>query len=331
MKQSISITAILAVMFISGAVQAELYSTDFEPGEGFVPGGINLQPGTGTLWWENSSQLGSGSIDQEIQSTYVHSGTQAYRVSNAKGNQDAILMTGVQLYDVAGETGATTTGEIGTSGFGPSDNQHGESNATPVPTTATQNRTTVSYWWRTVSTSVNADFGFSATQTDLSGRRMSYISYYAETDATLRIDTYGTEYNQTNDDWDWKADTSNALQWGQWYQTTEEIIFQDGVAQDIVNFTVRQDDGSGNPGSIVFQTQTYTWEAAYFLGDWAAAGTIQGIDGWAIKASNYDDLSEQVGLGIVLDSFSMSTVPEPATVCLLALGGLSLIRRKRTA
>lgn len=330
MKHLITICLVVTMAIIVGTVHAEMYSTDFEASEGFAAGGINLQPGTGTLWWENSSQLGSGSIDQEIQSTYVHSGSQAYRISNAKGNQGAILMTGVQLYDVAGETGATTVGTIGTTGFGSSHNQHGEDNTTPVPTAATQNQTSVSYWWRTVSTLANADFGFSAAQTDLSGRRMSYISYYADGEDSnkLKIDTYGGEYNATNDGWAWKVDTSAALEWGQWYHTTEEIIFQDGVAQDIVNFTVHKDDGTGNLGNVVFQAQTYTWEAAYFLGDWAAAGTIQGIDGWALKASNSADLVGQDGLGIVIDDFSMSTVPEPATMCLLGLGGL-LIRRKR--
>ena len=323
---------VAGLLLCSTVTSAESYSTGFEPGEGFATGGINLQPGSGTLWWENSSQLGSGSIDQEIQTTYVHSGTQAYRVSNAKGHQGAIIMTGVQLFDVAGETGATTVGTIGTTGFGSAHNQHGEDNGTPVPTVATKDRTEVSYWWRTVSTSANPNFGFSATQTDLSGRRMSYISYFADdTDSNkLKIETYGSEYNSTNDDWDWKVDTSGELQWGEWYHTTEEIIFQDGVAQDIVNYTVREDDGNGSPGAIVFQTQTYSWEAPYFLGDWAPANTVQGIDGWALRTFNTNDLSGQNGLGIVIDDFAMATVPEPASLALLAMGGLMMLQRRRS-
>jgi len=320
-----------------GAVpaRAEPYSTDFEQAEGFTLGGINLQPGSGTLWWEASSQITGGSIDQEIQDTYMHSGSQAFRISNAKGNKQAHLMAGVQLYDVAGESGASTVGKIGTTGFGPTDNQHGENNTTPVPTAATMNKTEVSYWWRTVSTSANSDFDISATQTDLDGRRMSYIEYYADGDDTnkLKAITYGTEYNAAKDDWDWKSDTSSALTWGEWYHTTEEILFKNGTAQDLVSFTIREDDGSGNPGSVVFETQTYTWEAAYYLGDWAPAGTIQGIDTWALKAQNIDDLSGQDGLGIVVDDFSMSTsfvpVPEPGALSLVGLGLVGLVRRKR--
>lgn len=333
----IAAVTVTALAVGGGAARAEVYSTDFEQGEGFTPGGINLQPGSGTLWWENSANLGSGDIDQEIQNTYAHSGSQAYRISNAKGDQGSVLMTGVQLFDVAGETGASTVGSIGTTGFGPAYNQHGENNSTPVPTTATKNKAEVSYWWRTVSTAANPDFGFSAAQTDLAGRRMSYIAYYADGDDAdnLKAQVCGTEYNTTADDWAWSNETSPALQWGEWYHTTEEVIFNDGTAQDAVTFTVREDDGAGNPGAIVFQAQTYTWEAAYYLGDWAPAGTVQGIDTWALTAQNETDLAGQDGLGLVVDQFSMSTtstdapIPEPASLGLVGVGLLGLVRRRK--
>ncbi len=326
------------MLAVAVPVQAEVYSTGFEPEEGFVPGGINLQPGTGTLWWEASSQISGGAIDQEIQSTYVHSGTQAFRMSNAKGHRGALLMAGVQLYDVAGATGAMTSGSIGTTGFGPDYNQHGENNTNPVPTTVTMNMTTASYWWRTVSTEPNPDFGFSAVQGDLGGRRMSYIAYYADGDDgnNLKAVTYGTEYNETFDGWSWKMDVSDALQWGQWYHTTEQIIFNDGLEQDIVSFTIREDDGAGNPGDVVFQAETYTWEAAYYLGDWAPAGTIAGVDTWALRAFNEDDKWDQMGLGIVIDDFSFATtsgitqpIPEPAGLSLLGMALLGLKGKRR--
>ena len=329
MRFILMLTAI-GTLALASPIRAETYATDFECAEGFTTGGINLQPGSGTLWWENSSQLGSGSIDQEIQTTYVHSGMQAFRMSNRKGNQEAHLMAGVQVYDVAGETGAQTVGSIGTTGFGPIYNQHGENNTTPAPTTASQTQTAVHYWWRTVSIASNADFDFSATQTDLDARRMSYINYYADLSGNLVAEVWGTEYNAEGDDWDWANVLSNSLTWGQWYYTTEEILFKDGKEQDVVHYTIREDDGSGNPGDVVFSADNYTWEAAYFLGDYAPAGTIQGIDTWALKASNYDDLPAQEGLGIVIDQFSMATTPEPATLALMGLGGvLTFLGRRR--
>jgi len=333
MKYSVlALMTFLLLTFGSTAV-AESYSTGFESTESFTLGGINLRPGGDVLWFENSSQLGSGSIDQEIQSTYVRTGTQAFRISNAKGNQQAHQMAGVQLFEAAGEAGAMTSGSISTTGFGPENNQHGENNTTPVQTAATQNRVVVSYWWRTVSTSSNSDFNIQTNIADLGGRRMTYLKYFADADdsGALKAQCYGTTYDDTvTDGFSWISDISDSLQWGQWYETTEELIFTDpvgGVAvDDIVRYTIR--DGSG---ATVYAAETPSWEAPYHLGAYAPAETIQGVDTWSIKAGNESDIPAQVGLGLVIDDFSMATVPEPATMSLLTLGGwmAACCRRRR--
>ena len=310
---------ITGVVFVNSVVLAERYDTGFESGEGFDIGGINLEPSTAAdvIWWENSAQLGSGDNDQEIQSTYVHSGTQAFRISNAKGHQQAIANAGVQIFEVGGESGASTSGFIGTTGFGPTHNQHGENITTPVPTSSTRNALLVSYLWRTVTTTPDPDFGFSVSQTDLAGQRMTWMAYGdINGDDTLRPRAFYYELDDVAPEGYVGHDlVGPALQWGQWYHTTEEVIHfldvgPDGSPEpDKVRVTIRADDNGGDPGSVLWSAETGTWEAPFWVGDFGAdPGTLVGIDAWTIRVNNEHDIPGQTGLGIVIDDFTFMTM-----------------------
>jgi hypothetical protein len=52
--------------------------------------------------------------------------------------------------------------------------------------------------------------------------------------------------------------------------------------------------------------------------------TISTTDDWAYYVPRFES-----GAGILVDNVSLAMVPEPATLSLLALGGLALIRRRR--
>ena len=371
-----------AALALAVDAQAERYDTSFESGEGFAiggkdgpgvghvaygSGGINLQSpgvlsqgGNDILWWENSGQLGSGSLDQEIydpnnlfgaphQGTNgsvlptPHTGNQAFRLSNAKGNQGAILNVGVQVWEAAGETEAgdegSTGGTFGTTGFGPTNNQHGEDNTTPAPVTATWGNSFAGYWVRTVLTENTVGNGFagdalsiSASQTDLSGQRLTHINFFGN-DSThnLHATASGTEFTDSNIDgqgYQFTSGTSPALNWGDWYYVTEEVIFVDTLdlaeaiangppdgdgspdeGLDKVRYTIREDDGFGNPGSIVWTVELGSWEAPYW---WAAYGGTVGqhiaIDTWAMRVGNSGDDGTQEDLGLVLDDFTFMTM-----------------------
>ena len=60
--------------------------------------------------------------------------------------------------------------------------------------------------------------------------------------------------------------------------------------------------------------------------------TWQQAGDWSTGDFNDDDVVNIIDLGIMASSWSdppVMMVPEPMTLCLLALGGLSLIRTKR--
>ena len=110
---------------------------------------------------------------------------------------------------------------------------------------------------------------------------MSYIAFAGDDgDHTLRASTAGYR-SDTGDAAGWSAYTevSPSLAWGDWYFVTEEVRFVDTVStgppipdwedtpelagHDDVQFTIRANDGGGSPGSIVWTSDQYTWEAPY--------------------------------------------------------------------
>jgi hypothetical protein len=127
------------------------------------------------------------------------------------------------------------------------------------------------------------------------------------------------------------------LSFGTWYHTTEELLFRDDQngtpVEDEYRVTIRDqlDD-------LIWESDALpSWEAPFRLGQWAPAGTVQGIDSWAMRtAVGFGAPLVNQDAGIYIDDFTIMTypfaadpgvIPEPASALLLALGGLGLARR----
>jgi hypothetical protein len=107
------------------------------------------------------------------------------------------------------------------------------------------------------------------------------------------------------------------------HSITMEIRFQDGL----------NPDGSGNDEVDIYVdgnpalTGVTTWET-YYRNTSAFSDTPEiAVD--ALMFNVNGDTPGSLGNGLVFDNVSLAAVPEPATLGLLCLGGLLMLRRRR--
>jgi len=302
------------LLTLAGPARAERYETSFESSEGFTTGqgpdgsgGIDLQPTTVSGIWWHAPGYGDKVQDQEVQTLYSHSGTQAYRFSNLQQDPGREMMYAVQLYEAAGEAAASTSGS--TQSFVP--NQHGESYSDPVPTARTMDRAFVGYWWRTVATMSDPRFSMQGGMSDLGGHSMTHITFEAGFGG-LRLKVRGYSYDPNVLDSDNVVyDKYVGLVWGQWYYLTEELVFTDrdpnGVpVEDTVHYTVREADPNGRPGEVVWHTLMPSGEAEYFHFNPDYSPVAVDTYAWASQYLG-SGVETQRGLGLVVDDFTFMT------------------------
>ena len=339
----------------------------FEPPSDFsLAGNTHLQPGNpgsvglGTYVWQSASggKYGAGRNDQQIWEHGTSYGPnsvigiargdtgQALRYSNTHGHQDNGLDDGFSSYHVrlqinepAGESsGAYTFGN--TRSGSASNHQHGENSfdagfGIASGTAAVHNHSLSQYWMRTVITEntspeflgqyVNIEFQHSDTMT---AQGTVWRLHSDSGDGTLRATTVGYDWTDgTQTATQQVTDTSVALNWGEWYFVTEEVVYNagpgtGGEANDRFKLTIREDDGFGNPGSIVWSNTTTTHEALYHNGEsWnfiRGAGEPLAVDSWslgAVQDGTYgfnvnDGTSPLDRRGVVIDDFTFATASD---------------------
>ena len=78
--------------------------------------------------------------------------------------------------------------------------------------------------------------------------------------------------------------------------------------------------------SIVLNTEGAAWTAEWFVDASSVRSETFASNPTGI---NYVGFSRENGTSVVFSDFSLTVVPEPATMSLLALGGLAILRRRR--
>jgi hypothetical protein len=94
-------------------------------------------------------------------------------------------------------------------------------------------------------------------------------------------------------------------------------------------------NGSGAGGAIEVTINSQTISGSYGVDNWYG-GTDEFLngnwrEGYGIAQGFAENLDTTAPGGLVSADVTMQVVPEPATMGLLALGGLAMIRRRRTA
>ena len=284
----------LAAAVIAGAAPARAaatsYSTDFDS---MTPGSIFGQEGWTDL--DNATPNSSNLYVQGVTTAAAHSGTQSWLLSNA-WNDGTVATIAPPTFAAVGESNCVY-------GQQPAYNHFSEQ-----------------FWFRSVSTSDDPGLYVSNSLGCAASVRNTYVRIH-ESAGGLYVDAIGN-YNPTTEDFDANPSTG-VLQWGQWYEVKVDATFVDGANNDAVRYQVL--DANGNS---LMDSTIGSWEGYYTdpnIGPEDYPGPI---------ASNRITwgLANTPGVaGVYIDDMSMavSAVPEPASMALLALGGLTLLRRKR--
>lgn len=117
---------------------------------------------------------------------------------------------------------------------------------------------------------------------------------------------------------------SPILAWGDWYKIRVDALFKDGfdAANDLVTYTLW--DSAMNQ---VWTSTMTSWERPYYSGVYEPN---QAGYNAAVNMVSFDWSTLNTPSGIYIDDFKiMSSVPEPASLSLLAVSGLGLLIRRR--
>jgi hypothetical protein len=135
---------------------------------------------------------------------------------------------------------------------------------------------------------------------------------------------------------------SNGNSTSNWHTSADQVFAwllnrEDDTSGSVVQTFLGPDTASGashdlNPNAVgwvnlkvVLDTQAAAWTAEWFVNDVSIRGPVAFASNPAINYVGFGAWGSATG---VVDNFAL-TIPEPATLSLLALGGLGLLARRR--
>ena len=138
------------------------------------------------------------------------------------------------------------------------------------------------------------------------------FNIYIESTATgINVGTY-----RWNGDYDWE-DIATGLTLGAWHSIDILAKFTDDYVNDQITYTI--DKGTAGEVSSTGNTWTHPWREA---------NSYDYVPGDSLKFAAGSD-GDTAYKGVYFDDIHYEAVPEPATLALLFLGGLVLLRRRR--
>jgi hypothetical protein len=285
------VAAAVGLVGLTSTAGAVTYSTDFE-NPPFATGSINGQDG----WMVQNPAFNQQVVTGSVGAGTTHSGTQSWLVANTFGSGTF----GDQPYS-APLPGGVKAGE-----------------SSSVGTTSGYNNDTYSVWFRAADTT-GPDGGFiSLSLSDASGDRMNYVGIDNSGANGLQLETFDTTSNGFGQPANFNEhDLGGPIDRTQWHQLTVTTTFNDGPSNDTVQYFI-----DGTPEGTFG-----TWEDYYRNDPEQAPGgnVVSASDRVLFKLGDTDPTAQ----GFYFDDFSETAVPEPASLGLLGLSGVALLRRRR--
>jgi len=263
-----------------------------------------------TTSFESSDSFSPGSIGGQggwsvfdtstatITTAASHTGTQSVLIAPVVSNGD-VVQSSTPIFDPSGETPSV---------------------GVPAPVSSYM---VTDFWFRTVATSSDSGLYISTSMGNPASVRNTWLgveegSEAGATPGDLYVGAYAVDAGGNFDE-----SLSPALTWGAWYHATIAEQYVNGPDNDQVTYSIA--DASGNP---VWSTTIGSWENYY-----ATDPSAEQAPGPVVSdRTSFGGSADDGGEGIYVDDFSMTNVapvPEPTSLALLGIGGLTLVSRRR--
>jgi hypothetical protein len=250
---------------------------------GAIPGGADGRaPGNGA-WWNPDNAATSSVVTDGV----GRSGGRGLVIGNRGNGNDGVITNtlSARLTDSAGESSTGAAFNIFRS----------------------------SYWFRTVPTS-NPSGNFRFRSESWGTDRTSFLGFQNDGSGNLTATAFGASSQSAFP----SVSLNTNLVWGDWYQVTSEIVFNDGVDNDVV--THRIFDALGN--QVGQDLVVGSWEG----------GQRAGFNGGllvAVDAIQFHSRGGFAGDHVIVDDVRWEAVPEPMTMSVMALGAMAALRKRR--
>jgi hypothetical protein len=285
---------VAAATLASNAFGASAVSIDFNSGPtGALPGGVDGRAAGNGAWWVPDNAATSGVVTAGI----GLGGTNGLVIGN-RGNSNDGVIDNVHSPKLSEMTGEST-----------------------VPAVQA-NRFLSSFSFRTVPTSVTSTAVYDFKAESWGRDRTTWLSFYND-NGLLKANYGGVDSNGTFTDNLGAFQPGKSFTWGDWYRVDTLIDFVDGDNNDVVVVNVFD-----STNTLVWEAEDTTWEH-YYRTDTEQAGNGNLITG--VDALQFQARGNPAGNVAYVDNvvYLSQQVPEPASIGLLGIAGLAMLKRRR--
>ena len=287
---TIAAAALLGATSIAHAAAVTVDFNSFSLGD--LPGGADVRTaGNGNTWYVPDNAATYGRVVAGI----GRGGSQGLEVGN-RGNGNDGVIDNIKSGKLAQAAGESTTG---------APNRVFES----------------SFYFRSVQTTGVPTFRF---RTESWGSdRTTFLGFASNSNGNMEARAFGIDATGNFV----ATDLSTTLDWARWYRVQTTILFVDGVANDMVEFSIFN-DLNALVGSTIGSS---TWEQGQRLFGYNGGNQV------AVDAIGFHARGSAAGATVYIDDVSWSSsnrsVPEPGALALVLTAGLAAFgatRRRRS-